>query len=498
MKLFVITAILLFLISACGRNTDLPQDNNDENAPPPPRLHNTEDDELAVHTASIGGIHAPVDMGGRILRIGTLQEDVLSLLLSTSTRGEPDPATSTNYTRDRMIWDNARRVEREFNFSVVEDIPTGPARLAHQLRTSVAAGDAFADIVLASPDLILEAAVNHLIQPLDLIDLPESDLLGLQIYSHFTAEGLGHGWAFCSTTPNEPAFTLGVNLDLILAEGAPNPVDLYNSGQWTWNAMLDIMRQVTRDTTGDGVTDQWGLIGVPTVLLWNLVGANDGMFATDDLTPGIGHQNTIQALEFLETIQQEELIRRNYRWTRDDTGFGYWPQVWSMAEANAAFVSGAHWDAAIINRQAVFPFEFAILPLPVGPSNTSGNTGMSGWNRGLVLPHNSPWEGAELLMIMEEYFSWAGYEIERINDIPTPWFNGIYLDGVNAIRQRDATRAVRQDLALMIPNIGFGGIAHSLSPPPFPDHPNWQNHTPHEIAEIYYDTIQEALERFFR
>jgi len=54
---------------------------------------------------------------------------------------------------------------------------------------------------------------------------------------------------------------------------------------------------------------------------------------------------------------------------------------------------------------------FAVVPFPTGPSNTSGNVGMGIWDNGLVFPHNSNWNLAELLMVIEEYWTWhQGYE----------------------------------------------------------------------------------------
>ena len=500
--------IAILLISACSGNGTPPETPHDDNAPPPPPRQYFEgyDEEETEWQPGTRGIHRPVNLNGRVITVGRAEERWASLtrgipfFILPSFQNEPDPATSSDYTRDRMIWDNARRVEQEFNFSIEEVVTRGPVQLRHQLRTSVAAGNPFADIVIAWPDLIFEAAVNNWIQPLDIIDLPGSDLLGLQIYSRFTAEGLGHAWAFNTTGLNNVAFTLGVNMDLINASGAPNPVDLLNSGHWTWDAMLEIMRHVTRDTTGDGTTDQWGLVGEPEALLLAFIGANDGMLTTEDLNYGLDHPNTVEAMAFLERILHEGLLRTSQRWTPTQWGFSIQTDWWSIGDGNAAFIAGAHWSYSRNHRLIDIPHEFAVVPLPVGPSNTSGNTWLGGWHIGLVLPQSSSWQPAELLMVMEEYFAWAGHEPERIGDIPIPWWNRITLEGENAVRQLNAWETMGLDLGMNIPSFVdvLSEITNNLSPRPHPDVTWWVNRTPQEAVIYFYEQMQRELDNFFR
>jgi len=509
-KLAAVLLLVLF-IAACSRRTDPPQNTHDTNAPPPPpRQYFADNSEAPTEQEPrVGGLHQPINFNGRVITVGMLQEGSLPFTMLPSSHNEPDPATSGNYVRDRMIWDNARRVEYVFNFSIESFIPRGPAHFMSLLRTSVAAGNPFADIVLAPPEMSLEAAVNNLIQPLDMINLPGSDLLGLQIYSRFVAEGFGHAWAFSTTEPETAAFTLGVNLDVIHAAGAPNPVDLYNSGHWTWDTMLEIMRMTTLDTTGDGTIDQWGIAEFVNIagtgglrriqqcdLLRNFIGANDGMLVTEDLNYGLDHPNSIEAMAFVETILQEGLLRPNVRWS----GSGSSITFSFITDGNFAFMVGTPLEGSYgVMRASHLPFDFAVIPLPTGPSNTSGNTWLGGWQQGLVLPWGSSWEAAELLMVMEEYFSWAGNEPERINDIPILWANSVILSGEDAARQLDAMHTMRLDLGSNIAGVmgEMDAIVNNFIPHP---HPNllWHNRTAQEAAVDFREPMQRELDRFFR
>ncbi len=48
------------------------------------------------------------------------------------------------------------------------------------------------------------------------------------------------------------------NRDILDREGQPDILDLMEMNQWTWDTFLNIAKACTRDTDGDGVTDQYG------------------------------------------------------------------------------------------------------------------------------------------------------------------------------------------------------------------------------------------------
>ena len=421
---------LLLLTTACGRSD---RDN----------------DEIPTHSNIIGdwqpysqttNIHPTQDFGGQTITIARLDDTNQHHIIFQE--NEPDPAISDNYRRDRMIWDNARRVEREFNIVMVEDT-SRPARYAHLLSTSMAAGSPFADVLHLSPSQTLTAVVAGWLYPLDTIDLPRSDLLGLQTYTSFTAEAFDHAWAFNANEPDTSAFTLGVNMDIIREIGVQCPVELYNSGQWTWDVMLEIMRVATRDTTGGDNINQWGIAGRPDHLLMNFVGANDGILVTEDFTHGFYDPNSFEALQFIETIFHEGLWRPDRHFNIAATMPGVPART---HRARAVFTIGI-----CSYVMATVPNELAILPLPVGPSNTSGNTWLGGFGEGLALPHNPDWSPADLLAIIEEYFSWPGHDLELLQNTSIRW-GSIELDGENAIRQLNAINTRRFDIGASIPN----------------------------------------------
>jgi len=452
----VLIALLLALVllAACNRTEDSTENNggttpppagNDDPTPaPPPEVIHPPTDQ--PETALISGIHQPKDMGGRTLTAAMWWDGGFPFTMASPFYDEPDPAVSANYFIDRLIWDNARRVEREFNVAFDSIAIPGAMEVIPVLTASVMAGDPMADLVFMEPWMLMSAIHGDLIMPIDEINLPGSDLLGPQLYIRPRATGLGHMWAFYSSALDLSGVTMGVNLDIINAIGAPNPVDLHNQGRWTWDAALDIMRMATRDTTGSGAIDQWGISGQPGELLRNFIGSNDGMLATDDLIYAFDNPNTMQALEFMETIIQEGLWYTDpalapapYDWGRNFFAFDL---------GVTALFPAATWA---INDRSPLTFEFAVVPFPTGPSNTTGATWLGGWRQGYTFAVASSWDSADLLTVVEELFAWAGDEPELMSEGAIMAARETFLTEQDVQTQLHASLTMRSDMGYNIP-----------------------------------------------
>jgi len=462
---------------------------------------------------------------GLTITIASMDESRIPFIMPYPVNTEPDPAHSANYRRDRLIWDNARHVEREFNI-VVEEVIHRPNRFENFFATSMAAGSPFADIVHLPPHLILEAAVNQWLYPLCQINLPTSDLLGAQMHSRFTAEAFGQAWAFNANVPYTGAFTLGVNMDILRSASAHCPIELYNAGYWTWDAWLGMLRATTLDTAGHGEITQWGIAGEPYELLMHLVGANDGMLVTDDFRHGFYHTPALEALDFLRTLSIEGLWRlsREISHFPDSgiewmlTGTGSWGR--SISDGNVAFTTGA----SRYTRRRELPFELAIVPLPTGPSNTTGSTWTNAFSEGFTLPHGSVWQPADLLAVMEAFLSWPGFELELLQETYVHWGN-ITLEGENAVRQLSAANTRRICLGghirhFTVANTGAGSNLHPTNLDVLAlmamghiqgleiyvdsnNHGtgvwrNWDALIPYQAVELFSDEMQTTLDLFFR
>jgi hypothetical protein len=180
-------------------------------------------------------------------------------------------------------------------------------------------------------------------------------------------------------------------------------VDLYEAGEWTWEAMLDIMRRATRDTTGDTVINQFGIAGQPGDNPEHLIRPTHAILADGDLNYAMDHPYTMRALEFAEQIFHEGL------WATEAGGVldaGNWSRNFHSGtrEASAALFPTVTWAL----QEAPPAFDMRWVPFPLGPDNTSGNSWMSGFRQGISVPVGSGWEVEEVLIILEELFSWPG------------------------------------------------------------------------------------------
>jgi len=453
LMVLLLVAAMVF-VSACNRDnngeetnggnggTTPPAGENGATDPVPPPVTGNDDDPVQDEV-TISGIHQPRDLGGATITAAMWWEGGMAYAMPTAYYNEPDPATASNYHVYRLIWDNARRVEREFNVQFDDFVFGGAGYVIEQLTTSVLAGDPLADVIFMESWMMLSAITGDLILPIDEINLPGSDLLGDQVYLLPRAEGFGHLWAFWSSGLHNRATGIGFNLDIINAVGAPNPIELYESGQWTWDAMLEIMRMATRDTTGDGVTDQWGIAGQPGEILRHLIAANDGMLATDDFMYALDHPNTMEAMEFLERILQEEL------WLTDHPADVYdWGRnFWSFNQGTAALFPLISWAI-----DPNFPFEYRLVPFPTGPSNTSGSTWMGGWVQGYTIARGTSNAPEDILMIVEEVFSWSGDEPQLMTEGALRDAETNFRTAACANRLLQMTHTMRTDIGYIVPD----------------------------------------------
>jgi len=429
---------------------------------------------------TLGGIHQPRDMGGRTL-IGASPWGGSAINAANAFWDEePDPATATNYHTERLIWDNGVRVREEFNVNI-ESVQVEEIMAA--LTISVLAGDALADSILLPGGYILSGIIGDLLVPISSINLPASDVLGSRIYASPGSEFQGQYYSVHYNGINNHIPLIGVNLDLIRAIGAPNPVDLFNAGQWTWDAALDIMRMATRDTTGDGIMNQFGIAGQPADILRHFVAANDGFLVDDNMNYAFDHPHTIEALEFLEIIFREGL------WDYDRE-FGA-----NIADWGRNFFSFQNGDAALFH--AILwgigepSFDFAIVPYPIGPSNNRGYTWGGGWGASWVIPHaTTNWEPEEVLIILEELFSWPDGEPELIAEGQINHARTIWPTEEDVQRQILASHSGRLCVGGTVPEYYwiFGNFAgHFLE----------QSMTVLQAIEAYRPTQQELLDNFF-
>ena len=167
-------------------------------------------------------------------------------------------------------------VEEMFNVNI-EFNSANRRNFRQEVMTGMIAGDPPGDIFWTRQDFMLWLANQDVLYPLDGIVNDEYYQRIPELYRNKDFyEFLGTPIAFSSndiwtreglpfTTPAGIAW----NKDLFDELNLPDLFELQESGNWTYDALIDIAMQATRDTTGDGELDQWGVAGYRNGLHWH-------------------------------------------------------------------------------------------------------------------------------------------------------------------------------------------------------------------------------------
>ena len=336
------------------------------------------------------------DLGGREIRLLSWWQYWIE-----SGDPAPDPATASNFYFEMMFWENMQRVERDFNVTFVAP-QMGFDELLPALTASVMAGDPIADMFYLGAPQTFSAIMGNLIHPASDFAPAGADLTGPRNFVLPRSEFDGEIWSFDRNEPEVHGMGLGVNLDIIDAIGMENPANLYERGEWTWDAMREIIIRATRDTTGDGVIDEFGISGQPGDIFLQLIASNDGQLVdTATRTYGFDHPNTLRALEFAFDIFNT--YSAWYYDSGDPGNMGDWNRnYFSFREGRSALFPAATWS--LVDGLS---FRHSFVPFPQGPDNQRGYVRMAGFTQGIVIPLGVP-NPQDVYLMFEEIMSWPG------------------------------------------------------------------------------------------
>jgi len=313
----------------------------------------------------------------------------------------PDPNEAADYEMARMQYDNLRAVEERFNVRIVHEETMDYETHLEIFLAQQMAGDPIGEIVLLSGQMMLTAIQGGHLTDLATLQFPGSDLHGNREYIIATVEQDGSIWQVNMNTGGAVWDTVGltVNMDLVNRLGLTDPIALYESGQWTWDNMLSIMR--TASAQG-----YFGISGVTNDIGNLLIASNDGIMVTPDLNYGFDHPNTMVALEFFHTLMDERL------WNYDRYGEvpvpedDWWRQMTGFYDGTTVFASTYLWVPDMAGGTDI---DFRVMPFPLGPNNTTGNTWAQGMPQAVVIPAGVE-DPTLVLQVMEALMAWPAGE----------------------------------------------------------------------------------------
>lgn len=208
-------------------------------------------------------------------------------------------------------------VEKRFNVQIeFADLSWGG--LLDEVMTSIAAGDPIGDIIYATNRHLAELAAEGALRPLDDIlgddyfaSLPGMHSRMRELYSSF------HGQNFGISTNGSFVFEMDIgsaqaiiwNKTMFEEAGLSNLNEIQNAGDWTWDKMKELAIALTKDTDGDGETDQWGIgsrLGPwPIDLDCTLISNNANIFRYVDNQPvyTLNEPEALEVFDFWREVQ---------------------------------------------------------------------------------------------------------------------------------------------------------------------------------------------------
>jgi ABC-type glycerol-3-phosphate transport system substrate-binding protein len=334
----------------------------------------------------------------------------------------------TEYNRARL--DYLEFIQEQHNFTIKEvDLGAGWGAHADWFINSIQTGRPVCQIAVIDPGRITAMLRHNLL--LDLSSLPSVDFSEPKWNQHvreaMTFDGRTFGFVHGYNPDN--AHVVFFNKD-VLAEVGIDPYEPYSlqaSGDWTWNAMLDMASRVNR------TNDFFGFATFVSHTLNSAVFSNGASFVDKDssgrfYTSATNNSAFLQAAEFIQEFAVRGLLKpqpegSNWNWF-----------VESFNEGDAAFRIDQEY--AKYDLQNV-PFDWGMVMFPKGPAM---NDYMAVYSENIyVLPMNFSFDEADDIMFAYNLFTnpVPGYE-----DDDTAWKFGSYDDF------RDA-RAVDETLAML-------------------------------------------------
>ena len=432
--LFVL-ALALSLLAACRRDEDDPVV-----ADPTPAA--TPGDGAATPAPTPEVTPAPVELLNREIRIICWWQ-----YTPNTDDPQPDPATELIYINARLWRDNQMRIEEQFGvtfYNIV--IPRGDLRAA--VTAGVLAGDPLADLTMFGSEHMLGVIAGNIIMSADMYASPQSDLLNANRVVRPIAVFQDRIWSFGRNELETQGYGLIVNMDLLNAIGGENPVDIWERGEWTWDAWRDLMELAMVSPVGG--ENIFALAGTTDRIFHTLIASNNGMMVDPyTWTYAFDHPNTMEALQFAYDIFNTR------GWWHYDPGYSpmnnWSADYWRFMEGRALFFFAASW--AFAGDRPHPHFEFTPVPFPIGPNGTVYNR-LGGFPQGMTItagvyrPH-------DVFMIYEELLQWAGDRMYLWTDGAYEYARGSWLteEDVHRVLHHIGNPAnMRFDLGMAIPD----------------------------------------------
>jgi hypothetical protein len=173
------------------------------------------------------------------------------------------PATGDPKNGNDIRIAKMNKVQSDYNFTFTW-IPfvTSGWRVTVNFNEVALAGGDWADVVWDQYRVALPVqAVRNLVKPLDTLFDFNNDPVYNARFIRTAGLWKGRVYGLQASPYSMPDLGMFYRKNLLDGMGLPDPITLYNEGNWTWDTFFNLAVQATRDFNNDGVIDQYGLNG---------------------------------------------------------------------------------------------------------------------------------------------------------------------------------------------------------------------------------------------
>lgn len=323
--LFLIMLIFVLVLAACsggGSETTVSEETPDNSA----EESTDNNDEAASEEEG-----ETYDLGGRVIRIADHYDRT--------------PQGGTDI--EDMKVEKWKAVEEKYNVKVEWVVYPFEEKVS-QLTTSILAGEPSADIWgLGTTDVASLIQQDYVYALDEIIDLNDSKMT-----EAMKSLGSLEGRNYLMLSQVNQSGGLFYNKTMFEQAGLPDPYELQEAGEWTWEAMLEAAKKLTAGST-------YGLSGDPNLLAEYFIFSNEAQFLdTETGEVQIDSPNAIEALEFVASLYNEHKV------IKPNEGNNWEDPRSFFTDGLVGMTQGWVWEA---EGRLEAPFEWGYVFWPKGP-----------------------------------------------------------------------------------------------------------------------------------
>jgi len=228
--------------------------------------------------------------------------------------------------------------------------------------------DDMPDIFYVGPEAVASNVDDGYLLPLDdYLDAETVNNLWGAVGSAYRYDGVtagtGEGSLYC--LPKDfSTFAFAYNKDLFDEADLPYPDP---ANPYTWDEFLEVCKQLTKDTDGDGEVDQWGTANALQWAFDAFVYTNGAHFLNEDYTKVVidGQEEFIEAFQYFADLTCKHGVTPT---VEQDTALGGY-QRW--LDGQIGFYACGTWDVGAFMNKDTFPYEWGICGWPTGKTGVS-------------------------------------------------------------------------------------------------------------------------------